>query len=125
MNNLVYGISPGRFFLQGMTDDRTMLGKVSQALASVFVPSGAATPLAQAAGGLGDYTIHALVPIVVTGESIDRAGGVEGLEDIIRQYVPMVREIDQYFVRGERKVVGGAVGEQLVALSEGRIPNAQ
>jgi hypothetical protein len=125
VNNLVYGVSPGRFFLQGLTDNRTNLGKVSQILASVFVPSGAATPLAQAAGGLGDFTIHAFVPVVVTGESIDRAGGIDGLEDVVRQYVPLVREIDQYFVQGEGRVVGGAVGAQLAALSEGRTPNAQ
>ena len=116
VNNLAFGISPGRFFLEGLDDHRSAVGKVSQILASVFVPSGAATPLAQAAGGLGDLAVHAFTPLVITGESIDRAGGVDGLDDIIRRYIPMVREIDQYFVQGEGgKLVGGAVGEQLAA----------
>jgi len=125
VNNLVYGISPGRFFLEGITDRRSV-GAVTQALASVFVPGGAATPLAQAAGGVGDLAIHAFVPVVITGESIDRAGGIDGLEDVLRRYVPLVREIDQYFVQGEGgTLVGGAVGEQLTALTQGRAPYAQ
>lgn len=113
INNLYYGISPGRFFLEGLDDNRTNVGKVMQILTSVFVPSGAATPLAQAAGAAGDIAIHAFVPIVITGESIDRAGGIDGLDDIIRRYVPFVREVDQYWK---------AAGEQVTALSpkEGR-----
>jgi hypothetical protein len=125
VNNLVYGISPGRFFLEGILDRRS-LGAVTQALASVLIPGGAATPLTQAAGGLGDLAVHAFVPVVITGESLDRAGGIDGFEDIIRRYVPLVREIDQYFVQGEGgTVTGGAVGQQITALTEGRTSYAQ
>lgn len=128
INNLAFGISPGRFFLEGLDDHRTAVGKVAQVLASVFVPSGAATPLAQAAGGAADLAIHAFVPVVITGESLDRAGGIDGFDDILRRYIPMVREIDQYFVQGEGgKLVGGAVGEQVAAATSPgfRAPYAQ
>ena len=126
INNLAYGLSPGRFFLEGLDDHRTTVGKVMQILASVFVPSGAATPLAQAAGGLGDLAIHAFVPVVITGESLDRAGGVDGLDDVLRRYIPLVREIDQYFVEGQGgKILGGAVGEQVTAALEGASPYSQ
>jgi len=128
VNNLAFGLSPGRFFLEGLDDNRTAVGKVMQVLASVFIPSGAATPLAQAAGGLGDLAVNAFVPIVITGESIDRAGGVDGMDDVIRRYIPLVREIDQYFVQGSGgTLTGGAVGEQLTALTSPgmRAPYAQ
>jgi hypothetical protein len=110
INNLSYGLSPGRFFLEGLDDNRTNVGKAMQMLTSVFVPSGAATPLAQAAGGLGDLAIHAFVPVVITGESIDRAGGIDGLDDIVSRYIPFVREFQQYFEAG---------GDQATALTEG------
>ncbi|HXF73156.1 MAG TPA: hypothetical protein VNO79_11160 [Actinomycetota bacterium] len=126
VNNLAFGLSPGRFFLEGFDDHRTTVGRVMQILASVLVPSGAATPLAQAAGGLGDLGVHAFVPVVITGESLDRAGGIDGLDDILRRYVPLVREIDQYFVEGQGgKILGGAVGEQIAATLEGRAPYGQ
>jgi hypothetical protein len=97
VNNLFYGISPGRFFLQGLSDHRTNVGKAAQIMASFFVPSGAATPLAEAAGNVGDLAIHALAPVVITGESINRAGGIDSLEDVFARYIPLVREMNQYF----------------------------
>jgi hypothetical protein len=117
VNNLVYGLSPGRFFLEGLSDHRTAAGSVAQILSSIFVPSGAATTLAVAAGQAGDLAMNAFVPVVITGESIDKAGGVDGLDDIIRRYVPLVREIDQYFFEGEGNVTGGAIGKQLAAVT--------
>ncbi len=126
VNNLAFGLSPGRFFLEGLDDHRTTVGKVAQILASVLVPSGAATPLAQAVGGAGDLAVHAFVPVVITGESLDRAGGIDGLDDILRRYIPLVREIDQYFVEGRGgKLLGGAVGEQITATLEGAAPYSQ
>ncbi|HWO71221.1 MAG TPA: hypothetical protein VNP94_10780, partial [Actinomycetota bacterium] len=125
VNNLAFGISPGRFFLEGIMDRRS-LGFVTQAIASVLVPGGGATPVGQAAGALGDLAAQAFVPVVVTGESIDRAGGVEGFMDVVRRYVPLVREIDDYFVRGEGgTLVQGAVGEQITAALQGRASYAQ
>ena len=116
VNNLAFGLSPGRFFLDGLDDNRTNVGKVMQSLASVFIPSGAATPLAQAAGGLGDLSVHAFVPIVITGESINRAGGIDGLDDIIQRYIPFIRELGIY---------SESAGEQFTALTEGETPYSQ
>lgn len=120
INNLSFGLSPGRFFLEGITDRRTDAGKVMQALSAVFVPSGAATSLSQAAGALGDMAVNAFVPVVLTGESIDRAGGVESVFDVIRRYVPLVREVDQYFLDPEN-----GIRAQWVALSPGGAPYYQ
>jgi hypothetical protein len=116
INNLAYGLSPGRFFLEGIADKRTDQGKVMQALASVFVPSGAATPLATAVGGLGDLAVNAFTPVVVTGESIDRAGGVDGLVGILERYIPLVRDTEQYVE---------AVRDQSIASFEGAAPEYQ
>jgi hypothetical protein len=117
INNLAFGISPGRFFLQGLSDHRSMTGKAMQLMASVFVPSGAATPLAQASGGIGDVAVNAFAPIIVTGESIDRAGGIDGIDDIMRRYIPFVRELDQYFLKDN-----SAVSSQITAITQGAEP---
>jgi len=120
VNNLAFGISPGRFFLQGISDHRTNVGKASQLLASFFVPSGAATPLAEAFGNAGDFAVHAFHPVVITGESINRAGGIDGFQDIFRRYIPFIRELDQYFT-GEN----AAIPRQIKALMEGADPYYQ
>ena len=120
VNTLSYGLSPGRFFLEGLTDHRTAAGWAGQILASVLVPGGSATPIAAATGQAGDLALQAFIPVVITGESLDRASGIDGLDDIMRRYIPFIREIDQYFVQSEGgKVgpVGGAIGEQVAAVS--------
>ena len=110
INNLSYGLSPGRFFLSGLTDNRTALGNVMFALGTVFVPSGgAATTAAQAAASVGDLGIQAFSPIIVTGESIKRAGGATGLLDIVKQYIPFTREINTYFF-GNGPLLGPSSG---------------
>jgi hypothetical protein len=120
VNNLAFGLSPGRFFLEGMSDHRTGTGAIAQALASLFVPSGAATPIAQAAGNLADLAVNAFTPIVITGESLGRAGGVDGLNDIVRRYIPMVREIDEYLAD-----TSGGFQAQLTAFFQGEAPDYQ
>jgi hypothetical protein len=60
--------------------------------------------------------VNAFTPVVLTGESIDRAGGVDGLNDIVRRYIPLVREVDQY---------SQAVRDQSVAAFEGAAPEYQ
>ena len=92
LNALNYGIGPGRFFLEQLDDNRTNVGKVSQILAAVFVPSGAATPLSQAAGQLGDLSVQAFAPVLVTGESLRRTGIQGGILDIVDRYIPFTRD---------------------------------
>lgn len=116
INNLSYGISPGRWFLSGLGDQRTNWGKASFILSQFFAPSGSATPLAGAAGAYGDLAINAFVPIVVTGEAIDRLGGVEGLDDVLNRYIPFTREVTTYW---------NAINEQKVAATQGKSSWAQ
>lgn len=110
LNNLAYGISPGRFMLEGVNDQRTGAGKAAQILTSFFVPSGAATPVAQAAGGLGDAAINLFTPLALTGEEM------YGADDILNRYVPLVRDIDNLWQSG---------AEQVTALREGAAPYVQ
>lgn len=116
VNNLAFGLSPGRFFLEGLGDNRTVTGNVAHILSAFFVPSGAVTPLAQAAGTAGDLGVNAFMPVVLTGESIDRLGGVDSFADVVTRYIPFTRELEDYF-RG--------VTEQKAALFEGRTPWSQ
>jgi hypothetical protein len=116
VNNLTYGLSPGRFFFKGLGDQRTNAGKAAMILSQFFVPSGAATPLAQSAGSAADLAVNMFVPIIFTGESIDRLGGVDGVDDIISRYIPLSREITQYF---------RALNEQKTAITQGETPWAQ
>lgn len=122
LNNLSYGISPGRFFLQGFTDDKTALGKIGQAFGSVFVPSGANTPAAQLFGGLGDAMVHLFSPVVITGES-----KTQEVFDTFTQFVPAIRDIDRVAI-GSRDIAGSAIGQQITALplvGEGAAPYYQ
>jgi len=96
VNNLAFGASLGRFFMEGMDDRRTRVGQAAQILSSFFVPSGAATPLQQAFGAAGDLSVGAFTPVVITGESLSRAGGIDGLDDIVRRYVPFIREVEKW-----------------------------
>lgn len=90
VNNLAFGISPGRFFLNGLTDNKSDEGKAAQIIASFLAPSGAATPLAQAAGKAADRTIHAFTPVVVTGEKLP------DFADIVDSLAPLVRDVRDF-----------------------------
>ena len=122
INNLVFGLSPGRFFLAGLDDHRSGTGKAAQLLSSFLVPSGAATTLAQAAGNSADLAINAFVPLVITDESINRAGGIKNMFDVMRRYVPFVRELDQYLAGVDSP---SALGRQITAATEGEDPYYQ
>lgn len=91
LNNLSYGLSPGRFFLQGQMKNKTDLGNVLQALSQVYVPSGANTPLAQLFGGLGDSAVHLFSPVVVSSET-----GIDEARETIEEFVPAVRDIARF-----------------------------
>ena len=110
INNLAYGLSPGRFVLEGVNDQQTDFAKAAQIVTSFFVPSGAATPVAQAAGGVADSLTNLFVPIAVTGEDVD------GLDDIVNRYVPIGRDIRNFWEAGQR---------QITAMTEGADPYYQ
>ena len=110
INNLSFGLSPGRFFLNGLTDNKSLLGKITQGLGGVLAPSGASTALTQAAGGASDLMANLFVPVVITGEDINTLG------DLFTRYFPMVREFDQYFK---------ATMAQYTAVTEGGEPYYQ
>jgi hypothetical protein len=123
INSLAFGLSPGRFFLEGLGDNRSDTAKAAQILASVLVPSGAATPLAVAAGGIGEIATRAFVPVVITGESINRAGGINNLWDVVARYIPFIREVDTYLIG--RDEAPGVVSQQITALTQGAAPYYQ
>lgn len=110
LNNLAYGISPGRFFAQGLMDHKTLTGKVFQGLTNVFVPSGATTPLARAAGGVGDQLVNFFTPVVLTGEQMDN------FSQIADDFAPAIRDARNFFVSTEQDP--SAVSEQVTALRE-------
>src|SRR5205823_3662183 len=62
---------------------------------------------------------QAFVPVVITGESMDRAGGVKGVSDVLTRYIPFVRDLQGYFG------TNGAIPAQLTALKEGAAPYSQ
>lgn len=99
LNNLSYGgISGGRFFLEGLTNNRTLLGKVSQSLAAVFTPSGAVTPLQQAVGHAGDAMVNFFSPIFLTGED------TENMTKILTDFAPIARDVQNLVIgRGENQ----------------------
>lgn len=97
LNNLAYGVSPGRFFLQGIMDHRRG-GQVAQALGSLFVPSGANTPAAQLFGGLAD-AVHLFSPQIITDEH-----PIDAVKDAINNFVPAIRDIQRTAAAGFEQI---------------------
>lgn len=116
LNNLSQGASPGRFILQGVANNDTDAGTAAQILSSVFVPSGAATPVAQTAAGLTDAAIHLFVPVVVAGESYEDGDAITELVGEIDRYIPLYRDVQKYWE---------ALGDQKTAVLEGEAPYSQ
>lgn len=113
LNNLAYGIGPGRFFLQGLGDHPTDLGTAFQALTSVFVPSGANTPITQFFGGLGDAAVHFFSPVVITDDPAAPTKGKalawKEVLDTIDSFIPAIRDVTQ-FASGVDRQVQAALG---------------
>lgn len=112
LNNYAYGISPGRFFLEGLAD-KDSAGKVAQIATQFLLPGGVHQPLTSLAG--------AFAPVVVNEN--------QDIEGIIQQAVPMWRDIDRFFAsEGDRP---GIFTQQVKALpefipgGEGAAPYAQ
>ena len=110
LNNLSYGISGGRFVLEGLMNNKTLEGKVAAGLAGVFTPGGSLTPLHQAAGKAGDQMVNFFTPIYLTGEDTENFIG------IFEDFAPAVRDVRNIFVgRGENQP--GVVSQQVTALT--------
>lgn len=129
-----FGIGPGNFFLSGIGDKRSIVGKLAQASSSIVVPSGAHSSLGNAVGIFGDQisdwvarmndvkggdpTIHAFVPLILTGEDMNRVGS-GGIADALRSYIPLVRDMSYYFGMGDDDAAGGVFGQTFAALQQG------
>jgi len=116
LNNLSFGLGPGRFFLEGLADKKTE-GKVAQSLASFFVPGGAHQPLHELAGEMADLK-HFFVPVVISGDT-----PVDKVDSTLARLLPIYRDIET-FIFGEG-LSDGAFFEQAKALpvvGEGTAP---
>lgn len=127
LNNLSYGVGPGRFFLQGLLDDpkgrRTDLGLAAEILSTVGVPSAANVPLAQMFGGAGDAMVHMFMPTVITDDNEQGLGELVGALDT---FIPALRDINTLF-SGALPGVGsaeepGVVARQFIAATKGGDP---
>jgi hypothetical protein len=118
-NAFSHGLSPGRFFLEGVDSHRTNVGKAAQILSTFFIPGGGAvTPLQEAVGGLGDLAVHAFSPVVITGESITKSGGdlkaenaLDELSGMMQDYIPMVKDLNELYSNAYDQALVFAHGE--------------
>jgi hypothetical protein len=92
----VYGLSPGRSAWRDTLDAKTFGGDVASVLSSVFVPGGVSQPLSATLGEAGDLAIHGFSPVMLTGEALNEFGH-RNIVDVLENYVPMVRDINNYF----------------------------
>jgi hypothetical protein len=123
-NAFAHGISPGRFFLQGVVGSpeethRTNAGKAAQILANFFIPGGGAvTPIQEAVEAGADLAVHAFSPIVVTGESITKmrgnlksGGGLDQLADVAASYIPFVKDLNELWDHASDQAIALSGGE--------------
>lgn len=129
-----FGVGPGNFFLSGIGDKRSIVGKLAQAASSIVVPSGAHSSLGNAVGIFGDEIsdsmaringvkggdpgLHAFVPLILTGEDLNRVGE-GGVADALRSYFPIIRDLSQYFGMWDEDGQGGTFGQTFTALQQG------
>jgi hypothetical protein len=115
LNNLSYGLSPGRFWMEGIVNNKTLNAKIAESLAAVFVPGGSLTPLHQAAGSAGDQMVHLFTPIFLTGED------TENFASIFEDFAPAVRDVRNIFLgRGANQP--SIMSQQVTALTEHGTP---
>lgn len=134
LNNLSFGLGPGRFFLEGI-GDKSDVGKASQALTAFFVPGGAHQPLQDFVGGTAevagmkaqrfvpDPLKHLFVPVVVTEDT-----PADQLLALTERMVPAYRDLENFIFGSETRSGGyrpGALAEQFKSLpvvGEGAAP---
>lgn len=120
LNNLAYGISPGRFFLDGIAD-KPSLGKATQALTGFFVPGGVHQPIADATGNLANL----FTPVVLVDDPSSGQTGNKVLS-LLERLIPAYRDLDKWFADSDRYGTDfGLAGAQASALSGRGTPIAQ
>lgn len=123
LNNLAYGISPGRFFLEGIMDKEEE-GKVGQALASFFLPGGVHQPIADTVGSSFEMAKHFFVPQVWMDDG--SAQSKQTMLGLAERLIPIYRDIDRWFFDVEQSgSKHGLLGAQATALTGGTSPYTQ
>lgn len=123
LNNLSYGIGPGRFFLEGIMDKEDA-GKVTQALTEFFLPGGVHQPVADAAGSVADALKHFFVPVVLMDDG-KQVTPTDEILNVMERLAPVYRDIDRWFMENEYGSEFGLTGETLATLTEGTNPMVQ
>lgn len=125
INNLAYGVSPGRFFLEGFLD-KSEAGKVGQGLASFFLPGGVHQAVADTVGAGAEQLKNFFVPQVWTDATYDALGGQKGTLGLAERLIPAYRDLDRWFFDSERSGSPfGMVGAQVQATLGKGAPRAQ
>lgn len=121
LNNLAYGVSPGRFFLEGIID-KDEEGQVAQGLMSVLAPGGVHSTIGDTAG----QAVQLFMPQVWTEDSVRQAGGMTGALGLIERMVPMYRDVDRWLYDQDKYGSPfGIVGAQIQAMSGRGVPKVQ
>lgn len=127
LNNLSYGIGPGRFFLEGIMD-KDDEGKVAQALTEFFLPGGVHQPVASAVGESADALKQLFVPVILLDREGNPMATADKFGEIFRRLAPIYRDVDRWFFEETGGKVGpiqGVVGETISTLREGQNPMSQ
>lgn len=135
INNLAYGVSPGRFFLDGIMDKPTE-GKVAQALGAFFLPGGVHSTVGDTLGAATSMTLRSdsdlnplkqfFVPQVwVDDGKIMNAESGDYL-NLAERLIPAYRDIDRWFFDQEGSGSEfGLLGAQKAAITSGASPYSQ
>lgn len=122
INNLAYGVSPGRFFLEGLMD-KDAFGKATQALTQLFVPGGVHQPIGDTTGHL----VNLFTPVVVVDDP-STGQSASPVLSLMERLIPAYRDLDRWFFDQDRTGAPfGLVGAQFAgATLKGRgVPSAQ
>lgn len=123
INNLSYGIGPGRFFLEGIIDQKTE-GRVAQGLASFFLPGGVHQPVQQATGKAANIVKTLFTPVVLRDVEVDYSGNrvsvADKALDLVEGLAPAYRDMQRWFDEEE-----GTLRTLATAIDEGATPRAQ
>ena len=105
VNNFIYDISPGRWFLLGMGDDATATTKSAQVMTAFLAPGGIAQPLHHAVG--------LFMPMVLDGKGMkDMANVVDKLAPAIRDVQSLMKDTREQITVLKSAASGGSIGAE-------------